>query len=130
MEYLEKILQFMGLLSIPSMGWNIFQYRNKKKIDKIKLDKSIKLKKLEIEELSEQNEFENNKNTKPNSIRYKPYEEVKKEEMRIKKANREMKKLYAELSYLEKLNGDDGFSKKDSVLVRIRRFFRLYKNEK
>lgn len=134
MEHFEKILQFLGLLSVPSIGWNIFQYLSKRKLDKIELRKKIELKKIEIEEIENKHKEEDRKNSYRSS-RYMPHEDAKKEELRVKNQTLEMKRLYTEFGYLQELNGNRNLllfpeSKLSKIKKKLRRIVTAIKISK
>lgn len=136
MEIFEKILQFMGVLSIPSIGWNIFQYRNKKKMYKIELGRDITLKEIELEEMKNRHN-EERVNLESNYegfitdnervyVDHRTENDKRKSENLFKRHVSEDKKLYAEIIYLQKLNGENfDLILKETMFKKIIKIFKL-----
>lgn len=58
MIYFEKILSYLGVLTIPSLIWNIYQFRHKNKVSRAQAIKDLGLKDVEFGEMMERHEKE------------------------------------------------------------------------
>lgn len=117
METLKEILQIMGVLAIPSLLWNIFQYRQKKKVNKLDAERELAKKQIEFGGMTERH---NQEHRELNGKR-REYEELFRgailvtttedrnfeEEFRVlgEKQSREVRRISADITYYEKLCG-------------------------
>jgi len=126
---LQNFLNVLGALSIPSFFWNFFLYRKNKKLKEFDVDKQIKLKWVEIDEVEEKHEAEKNEladNYEKDELQYGTSESLadaydKAEEKMIARHIREREVKNIELDYLQKLgNTKHKFILLDKITILVR----------